>query len=268
MTASDPTADLVEAFFAYRRTGDEGLAWAWEELEDLIREDPVQAWPVVLRLVREAPDEPALYYVAAGPLEDFLTRHGAAHLHRVLGVASGDDRLRRALGGVWGGEGMDPGVWQAIQRVAIPEGPLGAHAFELVAPEGWAVDDRRGRARAVYHPAGVPPDEAEAVLFVDAGWRAPDARDIAAFIRADLSSRGAPGGEAGAADAGILDTGAGPAPLRRLALPDGRAALVAYVEAPRVVFELVLLARSEGALDQAAPALRELGRSFRVMERT
>jgi hypothetical protein len=60
------------------------------------------AWPIVLALVQDAPDEEAPAYVAAGPLEDLIRQRGAQFGDRVVEQARQDERFREALLGVWG----------------------------------------------------------------------------------------------------------------------------------------------------------------------
>ena len=60
--------------------------WAFNELADLMRDDPDGAWQIIVELVGRASDEETLGYVAAGALED-------------LGQ---DARFRKAIARVWG----------------------------------------------------------------------------------------------------------------------------------------------------------------------
>jgi hypothetical protein len=261
----DERSDLVSSFFAYHRTRRDDLFWAWEEVTAIVHADASAAWPLLRRLVDEARGEAELYYVAAGPLEDFLSLHGLAFIERVVADAEDDDNLRRALGGVWGGERMAPEVWRAVQAVAIPEGPLGAHPFEVKPPPGWAADDSRGRAQTVYHPAGEAPGDAPAVILLDAEWRDATvdlqthlARQVAERLREDpaLVTEDAPP---------VRIASGAPAPTLRLRSRGGVWA-VAFVEAPLAVFELVLAARSDAALEAAWPAFERFAAGFRLGE--
>ena len=49
--------------------------WAWTVFQELVDHQPEVAWPMLLELIRLAPDE-HLDSIAAGPLEDFIARHG------------------------------------------------------------------------------------------------------------------------------------------------------------------------------------------------
>ena len=61
-----------------------------------------QAWALVLALVERAPDDEALAFVAAGPLEDIVRRHGDEFADRIVDRARQDSKFRSALKGVWG----------------------------------------------------------------------------------------------------------------------------------------------------------------------
>jgi hypothetical protein len=71
-------------------------------LEDLLWDDPNEAWILTLALVDRAPNQEALSFVAAGPLEDMLRRHGLGYAHQIAVEASSNARLREALNYVWG----------------------------------------------------------------------------------------------------------------------------------------------------------------------
>jgi hypothetical protein len=258
-------SDLVSSFFAYHRTRRDDLFWAWEEVTAVVHSDAEAAWALLRRLVAEARGEAELYYVAAGPLEDFLSLHGTAFIGRVVAEAEEDDNLRRALGGVWGGERMTPEVWRAVQAIAIPEGPLGAHPYEVEPPPGWIVDDSRGRSQSVYHPAGEDPASAPAVILLDAEWRDATA-DLRTHLERQLAERKRDDRAIVTEDAPAMRIASGaPVPAVRLRSRRGAWA-IAFVEAPLVVFELVLAARSDAALDEAWPAFVRFAAGFRLGE--
>ncbi len=64
--------------------------------------DAENAWQMILELIDRAPDDPALSFVAAGPLEDLIRRHGAQFGERLAERANQDERFRDALRDVWG----------------------------------------------------------------------------------------------------------------------------------------------------------------------
>ena len=80
--------------------------WAWTVFQELIDHKPEVAWPMLLELIRLAPDE-HLDGIAAGPLEDFIARHGQRVIDVLEAEAAQNPRLRRTLAGVW--QNVTPG---------------------------------------------------------------------------------------------------------------------------------------------------------------
>jgi hypothetical protein len=126
---SEPTSrqDLIAAYFAQhtavrekRAAAAEELLWAEERVEELVRERPSEGWALTYELLRAAPDDAALMYVAAGPLEDLLKEHGEHVIDDVITAARRDAKVRRALGGVWGRSRMKPRVVIEIERILGP----------------------------------------------------------------------------------------------------------------------------------------------------
>ena len=120
---SAPALELdafVEEYFAHYRavSGDSRQERLFFEAHDLVcpvwRFDAVvlsgsdteleAAWPMLLVLIERAPDDAALAYVAAGPLEDFVRTHHDGFGTRILDEARRNARFRLALRGVWGWE--------------------------------------------------------------------------------------------------------------------------------------------------------------------
>lgn len=65
---------------------------ASSELMDLLDVDPTEAWHLTLALIERAPGEEALAYVAAGPLEDLIGRHGRGFADRIVAEAQANAR--------------------------------------------------------------------------------------------------------------------------------------------------------------------------------
>lgn len=109
-------AELIAKYFEYQRTRDAKLHWAWEEVQARVDRDGLAAWPLVLELIRAAPDDAVLNYVAAGPLEELLCDHGDAELLASIEVSL-DARVKQALRGVWGRGRMRREVWSELERL-------------------------------------------------------------------------------------------------------------------------------------------------------
>jgi hypothetical protein len=88
--------------------------WAWEKLEEIVRNDPALGWDVILQIVSESNNESVLGNLAAGPLEDLIAWHGAKFIERVEAQARRDNRFREVLAGVWQNE-TPHDVWARVQ---------------------------------------------------------------------------------------------------------------------------------------------------------
>lgn len=97
-----PTDDEIVSGYLANYAGDESAFWAFEEACELLSRDPERLWRITLRLIEQAPDDAALAYVAAGPLEDILALHGPEFIERVEALARRDSRFLLALASVWG----------------------------------------------------------------------------------------------------------------------------------------------------------------------
>jgi argininosuccinate lyase len=89
--------NLISAYFRRFTKDCEEDFWAFEEVDDLVRHEPEMAWKMILLLLQQAPSKKALSYVAAGPLEDLIKRHGFNFRERIIGEASRNKRLLYAL---------------------------------------------------------------------------------------------------------------------------------------------------------------------------
>jgi len=93
---------LAECYFRYRAAKSDDDFWAWQRVHEAVCSgDLDSAWEVALLLLRKAPDDDALGFVAAGPLEDFIDGYGDQALDLVEKACDGDTRLQFALSGVW-----------------------------------------------------------------------------------------------------------------------------------------------------------------------
>ena len=74
--------------------------WLTEMLNYGPPDGPEQAWPIILELIRRAPDEETLTYIGSGPLEDLVNNAGDHFADRIA-AENGDDRFRASLRHVW-----------------------------------------------------------------------------------------------------------------------------------------------------------------------
>jgi hypothetical protein len=75
--------------------------WAWQKLDSLCRDEPELAWSVILEILQRSGSEQVRENLAAGPLEDLLTKHGHHFIDRVETEAQRNPHFRSLLAGVW-----------------------------------------------------------------------------------------------------------------------------------------------------------------------
>lgn len=96
----DPLADTFLRYHKEKRKED---SWASDRLWEIVRDEPDVALELTLLLLKKEGDHDAvLAYVAAGPLEDLLKRHGLHVIDRLEQESKTDPRLQLVLSGVWG----------------------------------------------------------------------------------------------------------------------------------------------------------------------
>ena len=99
------------------KSGEDSTFWAYEELDDICRNDPDLCWELILEILRIDQSDRVVGNLAAGPLEDLLVRHGAKMIDRVESQARKDRRFKNLLGGVWK-NAMSDDVWSRVKAVS------------------------------------------------------------------------------------------------------------------------------------------------------
>jgi len=112
-----PTDDEIVSGYLENYAGEQAAFWAFEEVSELVWRDPERLWRITLRLIEHAPDEAAIAYVTAGPLEDILASHGAAFIERVEIMARSNKRFLIALSGGWGHTRFSPEINARVQAI-------------------------------------------------------------------------------------------------------------------------------------------------------
>src|SRR5918999_1913196 len=90
--------------------------WAYERVSDLVRHSPQAGWRITRTLISLAPNDAALAYVAAGPLEDMVKWWGNELREDIEQEARRDRRFLEALSmiRVPEGRGSPHGWWRAL----------------------------------------------------------------------------------------------------------------------------------------------------------
>jgi hypothetical protein len=145
------------------------------------------------------------------------------------------------------------------------------HAFGIVVPRGWTVDDTSGinsKIRVVLYPKGQAWASAPTVMYVNPlHQKQEQRRTLRQMIEQDIADfrKQAPRGTV--SSQAPLETAAGqPAEVRYFA-PDGGAPTeaVAYVAEDQLVMLLVLQARDNAAFQKNLPAFRSLVAGYRFV---
>jgi hypothetical protein len=100
--------ELAAAYLRHYIFKQQEDGWAVREVDTLVQDSPTEAWEVTRILVNTAPSDEALAYVAAGPLEELLHKHGPVVIDRIEEESRENLRLQLALSGVWGLDPSDP----------------------------------------------------------------------------------------------------------------------------------------------------------------
>lgn len=93
----EPDEILRKYFLHLSNTSDPELYDLVEYVDELVKADPLTAWHLVKNLIDISPSEDALSYVAAGPLENLLVRHGSTIARVIREDALRDEHVRDAL---------------------------------------------------------------------------------------------------------------------------------------------------------------------------
>ena len=123
---------VASDWIAYARLGpgnapEQVFADGWT-LVDLVWDDPGTAWQAIKAVVRHyqiddyysldaTEAQTVVGLLAAGPIEDLLSREGASFIDAIEAEAKADKRFAWALGGVWQSTTPDD-IWSRVQRVA------------------------------------------------------------------------------------------------------------------------------------------------------
>jgi uncharacterized protein DUF6869 len=111
---------LVEAWIACCEA-DEGTEeyqrnrWAMSQVLDWEMEGEAEnLWAFVLAAYKRNISDEVIAVLAAGPLEDLLSKNGASFIGRVEELASRDEKFRFLLGGVWQ-NAMPDDIWRRVE---------------------------------------------------------------------------------------------------------------------------------------------------------
>jgi hypothetical protein len=98
------------------------LFWSFERTYNLVREDPSEAWKLILTIWSFDQSLPTRKGLCAGPIGELLCFHGEYIIPYVERQAKVDPSFARLLGGLWQNT-MSDAIWNRLQDVWIaPDG--------------------------------------------------------------------------------------------------------------------------------------------------
>jgi hypothetical protein len=95
------------------------LDWADDEVQEALGE-PVKAVSLLVRLADAAPDEQALAYLGAGPIEDLLVDPAPTVVDEIEQAARRNEHFRYALRCAWFDDRVSPAVRSRLRRFGAP----------------------------------------------------------------------------------------------------------------------------------------------------
>lgn len=95
------------------------FVWAEDEVRSALS-DPLEAVPLLVALADAAPDEEALAYLGAGPVEDLLVEHATIVVTALEAAAARNPRFRYALRCAWFDDKVPPSVERRLRRFGSP----------------------------------------------------------------------------------------------------------------------------------------------------
>lgn len=94
----------------------DALSWVTDREYDLVRENPDEAWFLILEILRRNNNSQILEVLSAGPLEDLLAKHGERMITAVENEARANPSFSTLLGGVWRNS-ISEEVWSRVEKV-------------------------------------------------------------------------------------------------------------------------------------------------------
>jgi hypothetical protein len=94
------------------------LFWSFEQTYNLVREDPAEAWKLILTIWSLDQSLPTRRSLSAGPIEELLCFHGEYIIPHIERQAKADPSFATLLGGVWQNT-MSDSIWNRLQEAWI-----------------------------------------------------------------------------------------------------------------------------------------------------
>jgi hypothetical protein len=119
----DERNQLARAWIALQTTPQHApeynsLFWSFEQTYDLVRENPVEAWNLILTIWSLDQSLSTKQSLSRGPIEELLCFHGNYIIPRIERQAKADPSFATLLGGV-GQNTMPDSIWNRLQEAWI-----------------------------------------------------------------------------------------------------------------------------------------------------
>jgi hypothetical protein len=119
----DERYNLAKAWIALQTTPPHSseynsLFWSFEQTYDLVREEPIQAWKLILTIWSLDRSTPTRRSLSAGPIEELLCFHGDFMIPHIERQAKADPWFATLLGGVPQNT-MSDNIWNRLQTAWI-----------------------------------------------------------------------------------------------------------------------------------------------------
>jgi len=123
--ADEDEEQLIDGWIRLQYSHSQGkpmddLLWAHTVLDSICDRSPAECLRMILRILERDSSDFIAGNLAAGPLEDLLTRHGPAIVDAIESAALSKPRFREILGGIWRNL-IREDVWDRIQALRLPE---------------------------------------------------------------------------------------------------------------------------------------------------
>ena len=109
-------AAWIDEHKGYRKTPQLTAGWGYKTLNNLVDSDPNVALAAIEYICGVDDSDAVMEILAAGPLENLLSRHGPLIIDHVEAIASANPRFRELLGGVWSST-IASEVWNRIEKI-------------------------------------------------------------------------------------------------------------------------------------------------------
>lgn len=93
--------ELVATWVQYYLHKKDSDFWAFEQMEELVQNEPENAWNCILKIMYMNSSDTVLGNLSAGPLEELLFNHGGGFIDRVETLARQNPKFTKLIKGVW-----------------------------------------------------------------------------------------------------------------------------------------------------------------------